>query len=185
MSNGIAFKDVVDFATLVTGVGAVLTAYYSWQLSKKALAIQDKHNKLSLTPYPFVTFSDYEDRIGVKFINDGNGAFLVKRIWVCRGNDVKSDILSWMPKPPQGLSWTDFTSAFEGRALRPESELILLSLKGDPDDYNFMAFRDICRHRLSKLTVYLEYTDLYKQSYPIYSRSLKWFSRDHGTYKKR
>jgi hypothetical protein len=49
---------------------------------------------------------------------------------------------------------------------------------GDPDDYEFAAFRDDVRRALSKLTVSLVYEDIYDRKMPIKQRDLKWFARN-------
>jgi hypothetical protein len=177
------WSSIIDIATLLTGAGATLTAYFSWKISRRALTVQDHHNRLTQRPYPFLALADYEEKLRVKFVNDGSGPFIIKRVRVCRGNECKNDLLAWMEAPPEGIFWKSYTSMFEGRALLPNNEIILLELEGKPSDINFVQFRDQCRERLRHLRVLLEYTDSYGQKYDLYTRDLEWFGRDKGTRK--
>ena len=183
VATSTAWAAILDIATILTGVGATVTAFYSLRLSGKALSVQDNHNKLSLKPIPYVAMADYEHFIRVKFVNDGAGPFIIKSIQVCLNNDVYSDLISWMPYPPDGISWTSFTSNFKERALLPNNDIILLELTGDPTNTVFCAFRDVCREKLSLLRIILEYTDIYGQTFPKYHHELAWFGRDKGTRK--
>ena len=169
----------------MSGVGATLTALFSWRLGKKALELQDEHNKMTLKPIPAVALADYEGQLRVKFVNDGAGPFIIKSVQVCRFNEMKNDLISWMPEPPGDLYWSNFTSFFEKRAFLPNNEIILLDLQGDPDDSDFAEFRDRCRILLGKMRVILEYTDLYGKTYPKYLRELDWFERNKGTRKNK
>lgn len=169
---------VADFATVFVGIGALLTAYWSFKLSTNALDTQTRHNRLTQQPYPYLAVGDYEERLFVKFVNDGVGPFIIKSVQVCMANECKNDLISWMEPPPEGIAWVDFVSTFVGRALRPGSEIVLLALEGNPGESDFIEFRDDCRRRLSRLTVHLDYTDSYEHEYPTYHRVLEWFGRD-------
>lgn len=186
MSEGTSnWSVIVDVATILTGLGATATAYFSWKLSQKALQIQERHNRLTLRPIPFLAFADYEETLRVKFRNEGAGPYIVKSLRVCRGNECKKDLIAWMDTPPEGIYWYGFTSIFEGRAVLPNNELILLELRGNIDSPNFARFRDSCRDKLSSLRVLLEYTDIYGSTFELYLRSLDWFARDKGTRKNK
>lgn len=173
----------VDIATIVTGIAATVTAFVSLHLSRKALVVQETHNKLSMRPIPFLALADYENTLRVRFLNDGAGPFIVIKVEVFSGSICKNDLISWMDTPPKGLHWSNFTSLLKGRAVLPNNELFLLELKGDDQDPNFANFRDQCRDLLANLTVKLTYTDSYNTNFPTYERSLDWFAREKGTRK--
>ena len=184
MSVASTWSNWIDIATVVLSLGAVATAYFSWKLGEKSLAAQEKHSRLSLRPIPYVALADYESFLRVKFVNDGAGPYIIKSIQVARGNEFKSDLISWMNSPPDGLFWSVFTSNFQDRGVLPNNEVILLELQGDENDPTFVTFRDECRLRLSQLRVILEYTDIYGDAFPKQFRNLDWFARDKGTRRK-
>ena len=181
MSEASTWSSWVDLATVVLSVCAVATAYFSWKLSEKSLAAQEKHNRLSLRPIPYIALADYEHLLRVKCVNDGAGPYIIKSVQVARGNDVRSDVISWMESPPDGIFWSSFTSNFLNRGVLPNNEVILLELEGDPKQPDFVKFRDDCRLGLSKLRIILEYTDIYEDTFPKHFRALDWFARKKST----
>jgi hypothetical protein len=175
------FSVVADVGSALTAVIAVVIAYWSVQLTNRAMREQETHNRLSVKPIPFLALADYEQRLRAKVTNDGSGPLIIKKIQVRDGKTTKQDLISWMPSPPPTIYWTNFTSLLTDRAMRPGEGLILLQLDGDPEDQAFLRFRDACRHQLEKLTVTVEYTDVYDTVYAPYSRAMDWFARSKGT----
>jgi hypothetical protein len=179
------FADVVPsvaaIASAIAAVIAVRVAYRSVELSDKALAAQEKHNRLALKPIPFVALADFEHQLRIKVVNDGAGPLVVRKITVSNDFGQKADVISWMPPLPPGLCWSSFSILRAGRAILPNNGVILLQLDGDPGDEAFVVFRNVCRRVLAGLTVQVEYTDIYEGDFEAFERSMDWFARTKGT----
>lgn len=102
---------------------------------------------------------------------------LVKRVHVGDGMQVKESLVEWMPDLPAGLLWSNFVGPVSDRSLLPGSEIVLLELSGDHNDKAFRAARDAARSALERLTVMVEYTDVYESSFKPCTKELKWFGR--------
>jgi hypothetical protein len=113
----------------------------------------------------------------VKLKNNGIGPLLVTRFIASNGNENRKDIISWMPDLPEGMFWSTFCSTLDGACIAPDGEIVLIKLTGDPEDKTFAATRDEVRKAFSKLTIRLEYTDIYNRKMPEKERNLSWFSR--------
>ena len=191
-SNPLAWMSpLADLASAVTAAVALWIAYRSIRLNsrsvetqERSLAAQEQHNRLSVKPVPFLAMADYEHLIRAKVINNGAGPLMVKSVRVIGAGKSETDVISWMPALPEGIFWTSFTSLLEDRGVLPGHELILINLEGDPDDPRFATFRDQCRHVLSELHVFVEYTDIYGTMFEPYQRKMNWFARDKGTRSK-
>ena len=184
MTESIIWSNVIDVATIVLSLGAVATAYFSWRIGKESLVAQERHNRRSLRPIPYIALADYEHYLRVNLVNDGAGPYIVKSLKVEKDNICKNDVISWMDSPPDDIFWSNFTSQFFDRGVLPNNHITLLELRGDPSDSQFVEFRDKCRLSLSKLRVTLKYTDIYDEALPEIIREFDWFARDKGTRRK-
>jgi hypothetical protein len=172
-----ALASVSSLANVAVAFLALVIAVISIFVSRAALRGQLHHNKLSVRPIPFIACADYTNCLRVKVTNNGVGPLVLKGISVSDGKTSKADLISWMPSLPPRLKWSNFTSAFSGRAFAPGEELILVELCGVETDADFTEFRHKCRRRLKNLTVTVEYTDVYGDTFDPCTRLLDWFDR--------
>lgn len=156
---------------------ALVVSAFAVGISVWAVRSQRKHNELSVRPLAEVTVADYENSLRVKLRNNGVGPMIVKEVTVCDGQITKSSVVEWMPALPTGRPWTTFSHALKDRTLQPASEIILLELTTYEGEQGFAQCRDLVRSTLAKLTVNVEYTDIYNKAMPIRSKSLSWFGR--------
>ena len=156
-------------ALIVSFLSILLASYTAW--------LQRRHNFKSLTPIASIPYGDYEDTLEVRLRNTGVGPLIVKRFTATEGTQQKNNIISWMPELPEGIYWRTFTSDVEGLCIPPNEDAILVQLIGDPEEQNFARFRDEVRRALSRLSVTVEYKDIYDRKMPKKQRSLKWFAR--------
>jgi hypothetical protein len=140
------------------------------------LAKQDRHNRLSVKPFPFIAIADRPELIRVKLANYGAGPMIIQDVSVSDGTKSLPTLLKWMPELPPQLDWSSVTSAMKGRSVLPEHEVILLELGGEVTDPVFVKVRDQCRRRMAKLTVTCTYSDIYEQPYDPYRRELDTFA---------
>jgi hypothetical protein len=170
-----------DATAGIAAIAAVAVSFLSLLLTLWALAVQRKHNFLSVRPLGFIARADYEDRLTVKIHNNGVGPLIITKLTVANGSERKNNVLDWMPGLPEGILWDTFTTELEERSLAPGDEIILLELCGDPADSRFEEARDRCRDVLRTLSVEMEYIDIYNREMPKAQRSLSWFGRHLST----
>jgi len=154
----------------VVSIGSIFISY-------RLLKSQQHHNLLSVTPIADATVADYEDSLRVKIRNNGTGPLIVIDLHVGDGTKTTKTILDWMPDLPDGYYWSTFAGDIKNRSILPGHEIPLIQLEGDKYDIDFMQIRDECRACLSKLTLNLEYTNIYKTKMKPYRKRLDWFSR--------
>ena len=78
-----------------------------------------------------------------------------------------------MPSPPSGTYWRTFKGNIDGSCLPSDKEFVLIQLQGNPIELGFAHFRDEVRRALSRLTVKIEYTDIYNRKMPILQTDLE------------
>lgn len=76
-----------------------------------------------------------------------------------------------MKMPPINQLWTTFTESVDGRTIPVGSHLILLQLHPENEE-----IKSLIRKELSKITVTLEYADIYNTHFQD-KRSLDFFGR--------
>lgn len=160
------------FALLVSGVSVCISVW--------AVRSERRHNELSVRPLAEITVADYENSLRVKLRNHGIGPMIVTKVTVSDGVSTKPTLLDWMPDLPGGRHWTNFTDQISDRTLSPGSELVLLELAEDEGEDDFARCRDLVRPALAKLTVNVEYTNIYNTVMPPRRKALSWFGR-HST----
>lgn len=170
-------KNHPDQINALAAVCALFVSFLSILLTIRTLRLQRIHNFKSLTPIASILIGDYENELTVKVKNAGIGPLIIERFTASDGEEQKDDVISWMPPTPAGIYWTTFTTNQEGRCISPNHETVVLQLNGDPSDESFRLFRNEVRHALSRLTVAIEYKDIYDRRMPIKQRDLKWFAR--------
>jgi hypothetical protein len=159
-------------AFLALVVSAISVGITIWAVKSQRL-----HNELSVRPLAEISVGDYEESLRVKLRNQGIGPMIVKAVTVSDGANVKPSLVDWMPDLPNGRPWTDFTEEIRDRALAPGSEIVLLELTEEKEEAEFAACRDMVREALSRLTVNVEYTNVYNTVMPPRRRELSWFGR--------
>jgi hypothetical protein len=170
-------KDHPEQINALAAMCALLVSLVSILLTICTLWLQRRHNFKSLTPIASVLVGDYEDRLEVKLRNSGVGPLIVKRFTTSDGSQERDDVISLMPSLPSEIYWSTFTENIDGRCIPSDKAVILIQLRGDPNESVFASFRDQVRLALSRLTVKVEYKDIYDRKMPVKQRDLKWFAR--------
>jgi hypothetical protein len=170
------------FGAMASAAAAIIALFISAlsvYFSHRALSDQRKHNELSVRPLAEVTVADYENSLWVKVRNNGSGPMIVKQITVSNGQDAKDTILDWMPTLPNGRPWTTFSHSLKNRTLLPGAEMTLLELTEVEGDVNFECARNTVREALARLTVNVEFSDIYNATMKPHIKKLSWFGRHH------
>jgi len=90
---------------------------------------------------------------------------------------VQPTLIAQMTEKGMNPKWAFFSGDLNGRSLRAEGEIYLLSLKGDPDAPAFRKQRDAVRKGLSSLDLKMTYSDVYGKVVGTEGRDLSWFGR--------
>ena len=149
------------FAVIISIISMIFTVIFSSQ--------QLKHNKNSVKPISAIKFSDYEDVLAVKLENVGTGPLTIKRLVFKNEPQESSALISMMP--PIDQLWTTFTESVDGWTIPVGGQLIFLKLHPESGE-----IKSLIRKELSKITVYLEYMDIYNTKFQD-KRSLDFFGR--------
>lgn len=166
-----------DQASAFVAVSALLVSLISILLAFVALWMQRRHNYKSLTPIASLPIGDYENLIEVKLRNTGVGPLIVKKFTATKNNECKKNIVSFMPKMPEGMYWETFYNDLDGLCVPPNETAVIIRLCGDPGDEQFAKFRDEVRNELKNISIEVQYRDIYNRNMPKKCRDLKWFGR--------
>lgn len=150
------------FAVIISIISMIFTVVFSFQ--------QLKHNKNSVKPISAIKFSDYEDELAVKLENVGTGPLTIKKLVFKNESQESSNLISMMP--PIDQLWATFTESVDGWTIPVGGQLIFLKLHPESDE-----IKSLVRKELSKITIYLEYMDIYNTKFQD-RRSLDFFCRN-------
>lgn len=164
-------------ANTVIAVCALFVSLVSLYVASATLRHQRQHNMLSVTPIPEVTVADFENSLRVKIRNHGSGPLLIRRVEVSDGSQILESVIAWMPDLPAGMFWVTYAENLKGTSLLPGKEVILAQLDGDETDAEYVAMRDECRGLLRKLSVCVEFSDVYGTRMIPLVKKLDWFGR--------
>jgi len=163
-------------ASAIVALVALLVAIVSAFISVRALRIQREHNILSLTPLLRVSPVDLEERLAVVLKNNGPGPVVVQKISATVGSGIHDSIRECLGNPPATVAWETYVGPVDDESMAPGEEIVLLALRGDVTNQEYVAFRDGCRATLSGITLTVAYTDVYKQQLKLV-KPLRWFGR--------
>ena len=156
----------------ITSVCAVFISIVSMVFTVIFSILQQKHNKNSVKPISAINFNDYEDVLAVRIQNVGTGPLTIKKVVFKNSSQESDTLISLMPQIDQ--MWSTFTESIDGWTISVGGELILLRLYPESEKTKI-----IVRKALSKITIYLEYTDIYDTVFKD-ERSLDFFGRHYN-----
>lgn len=167
-----------DFLTILIAFVALLTSCCSIVLTYISIRAQKKHFQKSIKPIANFSICDYDNEISVSIRNCGCGPLIVDTFKVYdTNNNVKDNLVDWMPELPKDIYWSTFFKRLNGFAILPSESLILLKYIPDLVKEDEVEFRDKVRKSLSILSAELSFKDIYENLQPINSKSLDWFGR--------
>lgn len=168
------FSLITNYVGLIIALAAFFVSFSSMYISRKSLKTQEKHNQLSVKPIGKISLDDYEDQVSITIKNSGSGPMIIKSIETFDNMTKKKYPIEWMPNE---ITWRTFDEDLEECAIRPGKHETLLCYELDSDDGDSIRERDEIRKLLSRLTIRIEYMDIYGQEQPVLIRSLDWFNR--------
>lgn len=160
-----------DTLIAITSVCAVFISIVSMIFTFIFSMFQLKHNKNSVRPISAISFNDYEDDLAVKIKNVGTGPLTIKKLIFKDDAQESPDLISMMPTINQ--LWSTYTEPVDGWTIPVGGEIVLLRLYPEND-----RTKELIRRKLSGITAYLEYTDIYGTKFND-MRSLDFFGRHY------
>lgn len=176
-ANPDATNAIAAVANASTAALALIVSVVAVIVSCVTLKHQRQHNKLSVRPVPEVTVADFEESLRVRVRNHGAGPLILRGIQVTDGSKDRPSLVEWMPELPAHLPWTNFVGPVTDRCLLAGGELTLLQFDGAAWDEEFGKSRDGVREALARLTVDVDFTDIYGSAFNRYRKDLSWFGR--------
>lgn len=149
------------FAVLVSIISMIFTIIFS--------VLQNKHNKNSVRPISSIKLNDYEDQISVRIENVGTGPLLIEKLRLKIDEAEYKTLISLMPDV--GQNWGTFTEEVDGWTIPVGGKIVLIELHPESEIVKMLV-----RKQLSKITVSLDYTDIYSTKFHD-ERSLAFFGR--------
>lgn len=160
-------------ALLIAAVSLFATIYFGW-------CTRD-HNRRSVLPLPYVAPSDFTNKLAVRLWNYGCGPMVLKQVITRDKRDGSSGhLIDLLPRPPNGLYFSNYVKVEAERAVLPGKSLTLIELPIDEDNTDAVRYRDQLRDFLGYLVVDVDYTNIYKLAFSTYKRDLTGFhSTEH------
>lgn len=161
---------------LIIAICAIIISLASLGVTACALRTQRNHNYLSVKPIAQLIYSDYENCTFVKLYNYGTGPLLIDKFSVQTQSDqnTHSSIIDAFGGLANKLIWDAFTSKIDGRALAPNTGIILVKASFSPTQNET---RSAVRSALAEMTLHLSYKDIYGRLQSPTKESLLWFAR--------
>jgi len=168
---------IISVITLVSAaIFSAIQMWYTRQQSKhnkQSIEQQIEHNKNSIRPFCEIITNDYIHKISVKIVNFGTGPLIIKKC-MCKNAETGAEkpiLRELMPRINR--RWTDSTSYVIGRTIPVNGEIVLIALE---PLYNKKLIdkdtRKLVRNTLSKITIEVDYTDVYERETFKQSRAL-------------
>jgi hypothetical protein len=163
---------------IISLVNLVVLTYITISINR----IEDRRNRWTLQelarPRGQIVCGDYENLIEVKLKNCGLGPLIIKNIIIRKTDGSTSNsLIHEMPKLLGGLRWTDFVLDAVDYAIPKDSEINLIKIQHDPNDYNFTIYKHQIRTVLKEIIIEVVYTDMYDRPMTNAVRNLSFFGR--------
>lgn len=158
-----------DVLIAITSVCAVGISIISMVFTTIFSMLQLKHNKNSVRPISAIHVKDYENLLSVEIKNVGTGPLTITKLIAKNDVEESSELVNILPNI--GQHWSTFVENVDGWTIPAGEKITLIEVV--PINSNV---KDILRRSLSKTTIKLQYTDIYKTKF-FDERKLDFFGR--------
>lgn len=146
--------------------------------TSESLQIQREHNYKSVKPIASIDLGDYENDIYVKITNNGIGPMIIKEASMSKGDIKSENLIELLPETIKyNVTWDTFSSDIRQHSIKVDGCIYWLRKKFDVTDQNDSNLRRALREELKKITIKVQYTDIYEKNHYEIERDLKWFER--------
>jgi hypothetical protein len=167
----------------IAALASLVVAALAFRSAEATSRAQHEHNQLSVRPLVNIEIGDHETDLLVKLVNNGTGPAIIKSSMAIGADKPSEPLIDAMPKLPRAdlVTWTHFAGNLTGRGIRAGGgEIVLLYLHDNGEEALkklFALSRDKIRDALGKLTLSVDYTDIYGKSF-VAKRSFGYFLRN-------
>ena len=165
-----------DWVSVFLSFIALIVAIMSIFFTKKTIDVQIKHNKLSVRPIPYIRIGDYKNKLFVKLENHGTGPMIVNWVTISKENEKFNSLFEAISVKDENIIY-EFTAKYRGRVLAPGESLIIVQYEEGGNKNHFKDMRESIRSKLSKFNIDIDFSDIYRDRFPKYSKKLTWFAR--------
>lgn len=148
-------------ALIMSAVSISLTIHFS--------RLQVKHFRNSVHPIAQIVLGDYENLLFVEVRNYGVGPLLISRLFAKSGGTDYSRLIDLFDSVDQ--EWVDFVEKVDGMTIPVGGTIVLAKIQPKSEQ-----IRTKVRSILSKVTIVVDYTDIYGQMFHT-ERNLSFFGR--------
>jgi hypothetical protein len=152
--------------------------------------IQRTHNKKTVKPIGRIRIGDYQNNIYVKVENNGVGPLIIKQILIkSKSSQTTKSLIDILPTDlAKRITWTNFTSHYEGRTIIPGQllELIVWTINSSYEGKSDVIEKDRndLRKALKEISVSITYTDIYEKEDFVHELSSAEFSSWYGRHER-
>lgn len=167
----LGYLNNIDNDTLIaiTSVFAVVISIISIVFTTIFSILQIRHNRNSVRPISSIQVRDYENLLAVNISNVGTGPLTITKLRASSDNVEVPALIELMPNIEQ--DWSTFIGSADGRTLPVGGKITLIEIEPEND-----MIKKSIRCSLSKITISLEYTDIYGTKF-YDERKLDFFGR--------
>lgn len=147
---------IIALCALLVSVASILIGYFS-------LKIQQKHNRLSVRPIGKIHFITTDDSIKIEIRNDGTGPMLCSNLKVYDNEfNIKNNLRDAISILQEKNDWLKISTSSQF-AIGAGEQKTLLEISTDYVIPKFQDYYDQVLVSLKKVTLELEYRDIYDQ----------------------
>jgi hypothetical protein len=162
-------------ATIMASLSVIL-ALIGVILALIGLWIQRKHNKLSVKPIAELIFNDYKGLLEVGIRNKGVGPLMCDEIITENDKgEIKAHLADFLDHQISPTEYFTIYTQLKDFVIAPGELLMIFSYKHDLEYHNTILNQ--IRQKLSKLSISVNYSNIYNDKMPLYKKSLSWFDR--------
>ena len=147
----------------ITAAIALITTFWG-------LAIQRRHNILSVCPKANFVFGNYEDDIYIKLTNVGIGPLIIKKLYIKKNQEIFESIKASLGNEFNNIEFRDYVESVTDRVIPPGDNLMLIRYMPREDNRNDQEYKRLLRKHLSQLECVVEFIDLYEKKHPVTRR---------------
>ncbi|MES2441225.1 MAG: hypothetical protein V4574_00215 [Pseudomonadota bacterium] len=167
-------NDMAAWVNIGIASVALLVAFLSIVLSWWSLRNQDRHNRFSVRPIPFLHLRTQGRFIQVELVNDGPGLYQIKEYILDMPNRIDHNIFANLPRPVSSVEIYT-TTGLKDRTIPPRGGFNILKIVAKNESGEAENYLNECLNIIGGMTITIEYTDVYKGKFKNYVKSLDWF----------
>ncbi|MDN3646430.1 hypothetical protein QWY75_09490 [Pontixanthobacter aestiaquae] len=171
----------IELVQVLTAVGALFVAVWSFRTSRKLLSQQREHNRKSFQPIAYLRLGNFSGGFKIEIANEGVGPLIIDKVSIRWAKQDKTgpDLVSLLDQQQEPVLWDRYAQRLRGRTIPPLKSITLLSLfeekrEGDSEyARKYKEFSEKALKDISEMLFSLEYKDIYGGKF-VYRQEFDW-----------